>query len=76
MSKIKTKILNELRRTATEHIAAMKGNKLKDEDIIIAENLVIFGYLKGLEERDKNQSEPYARRTNLAIISSEWVHNN
>lgn len=76
MGKINTKILKELRLMAKEHAAAIKGNNLKDEDILIAENLIIMGYLKGIEYKIKEQKESFARRGNLAIISSEWVHNN
>lgn len=46
MSSIDTFVLNELKKIANDYMASIKGSDLKEIDLITAENLVLFGYLK------------------------------
>jgi len=50
MAMITTEKLNELKNEAITYITANKGNDISKDDIIVAENLMVFGYIRGLEE--------------------------
>ena len=54
MAKINEEILMEIKETAKDYMLAVKGHHLTENDIMIAENLIMFGYLKAINEKEKS----------------------
>lgn len=80
MATIPTIVKDEIKEQAKTYMSGIKGDHLTDEDVMIAENLIIFGYLLAKDEqigskldytrklKNENNSEKNAK----AIISAEW----
>lgn len=55
MGRISLASMNAIKETAQEYMKEVKGKELTEEDIMIAENLIMFGYIKALEEKEKSK---------------------
>jgi uncharacterized Zn ribbon protein len=71
MASIKRHILLDLQNEARNYMKFLKGDKVTDDDIIIAENLMVFGYSRGLDEGKKIKEISMAVKENRAIINSD-----
>lgn len=77
MAEIDTAIKEEIKKWAKNYMTAIKGKALTKEDIMIAENLIMFGYLKAKEDEitlmmNENGFLKNGIKETQAIISSEW----
>lgn len=53
MGRISIETMGAIKETALEYMKEVKGKELTDKDVMIAENLIMFGYIKALDEKDK-----------------------
>jgi|GEM_PF-1521368 hypothetical protein len=80
MATIPAIVRDEIKEQAKAYMSAIKGDDLTDEDIMIAENLIIFGYLLAKDEQSgsylnytgKVKNENITEKNTKAIISAEW----
>jgi hypothetical protein len=54
MAAIDRETMQQIRLKAKEYMKFMKGRTITKEDIMIAENLIIFGYMKAKNEADRS----------------------
>jgi len=71
MARISKNILKEIQKEARDYIYAVKGNKATSEDIMTAENLITFGYERGLNIINELKESPLVKE-NRAVINAEW----
>lgn len=55
MAKISKKSLKEIKSSAEEYVAALKGTKLTKKDILYAETLMKLGYIKAKLNKKKKE---------------------
>ncbi|MFO7447949.1 MAG: hypothetical protein R6W90_16420 [Ignavibacteriaceae bacterium] len=69
---ISKQILYEIQKEARHYIASVKGQNYTADDLVVAENLIVFGYLKAIEDIESNSKVTKAMKENTAVINSEW----
>lgn len=65
MSKISKRSLKEIKASAREYIAAVKGKSLKKEDILYAETLMKLGYITA-KLKNKKKENRSCRKSNFS----------
>lgn len=56
MGKISRQTLHDIKETARDYMYAIKGHHLTENDVMIAENLIMFGYIRAKHEKDKTSN--------------------
>ncbi|MBU2492364.1 MAG: hypothetical protein KJ571_07025 [Bacteroidetes bacterium] len=56
MGEVSLHIIEEIENIAKEYMTDVKGTNLTKADLMIAENLIMFGYLRAKNEIEKNFS--------------------
>lgn len=72
MATISREILREIQDEARIYMRAIKGDNISRDDIIAAENLMVFGYKRALDDRQKSLKETQTVKENMEAINSEW----
>ncbi|MBZ0200350.1 MAG: hypothetical protein K8H86_10810 [Ignavibacteriaceae bacterium] len=73
MAEISKQTLWDIRKEAREYLISLKGEHLTDEEIIHAENLMVFGYHWAMEELESELKGTNTQKENIAIINSQWT---
>lgn len=71
MSIISKQTLYDIQCEARKHLESFKGKNITDEELIFAENLMVFGYLRAVSELERTQKQSRTMIENLAIINSQ-----
>ncbi len=71
MSKISKQTLYDIKCEAKKHLESFKGKSITDEDLVFAENLMVFGYLRAVNELETSPKQTRTMIENLAIIHSQ-----
>jgi hypothetical protein len=71
MAKISREIIREIQKDAKTYMRALKGDGITRDDIMVAENLMVFGYRRGLGDREKNQNERNIVKENPEPVNPE-----
>lgn len=71
MAVISKRTLNEIQLEAKQYLLSLKGNELTEEDVVAAENLIVFGYCRAMEDFGIKPDKQEFRTYSPPIINSK-----
>lgn len=71
MAVIPKRTLNEIQLEAKQYLLSLKGNELTEEDVVAAENLIVFGYCRAMEDFGIKPDKQEFRKYSPPIINSK-----
>jgi hypothetical protein len=69
MADVSIKTLREMQHEARKYLISVKGNKLSEIELIYAENLMVFGYKKAMEDLGWKQNKTKTSKENYILAN-------
>ena len=73
MAGITKETLYHIQNEVREYVTSIKGENITTEDLVFAENLMVFGYKLAKDELNIRNDESKITKENMAIINSQWT---